>query len=60
MTTGVRRVGIALASFAVAWLVIALVATWLFGSGNVLVWVFAALAGVTVYLVLLRRDRSGG
>jgi hypothetical protein len=60
MTDVVRRVAIALGSFAIAWLVIALVATWFFGSGNVLVWVLAAVVGATVYLVLLRRDGRGG
>ena len=60
MTGVVRRVGIALGASVVAWLVVARLATWLFGSGNVLVWVVAALVGLTVYLVLLRRDRRGG
>ena len=53
-----RRVGLAITSFVTAWLVIALLASWIFGSGNVLVWVFAAIVGVGVYLGLLRRDRS--
>jgi hypothetical protein len=52
-----RRVGIAFGSFVIAWLAIALVAVWLFGSGNFLVWVFAAVVGVAVYLYLLWRDR---
>ena len=52
-----RRVGIALGAFVIAWLAIALVAVWLFGSGNFLVWVFAAVVGAGVYLDLLRRDR---
>ena len=60
MTRIVRRLGIALGSFVLAWLVVALVAIWLFGSGNFLVWVLAALVGATVYLVLLRRDGRGG
>jgi hypothetical protein len=59
MSPVVRRVGIALVSFLVAWLVVAFVAIWLFGSGNVLVWVLAVFVAVTVYLVLLRRDRRG-
>ena len=44
----------------IAWLVVALAASWFFGSGNFLVWVMAALVGATVYLVLLRRDGRGG
>jgi hypothetical protein len=55
-----RRVAIAFGAFVIAWLAIALVAVWLFGSGNFLVWVFAAVVGAGVYLVLLRRDRSAG
>ena len=60
MTNVVRRLAIAVGSFLIAWLAVALVATWLFGSGNFLVWVLAALVGVTVYLVLLRRDGRDG
>jgi hypothetical protein len=60
MTTVARSVGIAFGSFIVAWLVASLVAEWLFGSGNVLVWAIAAVAGVGVYLELLRRDRRAG
>jgi hypothetical protein len=56
----VRRVGIAFGSFVIAWLAVALVANWLFGSGNVLVWVLAALVGAGVYLDILRRDRRAG
>ena len=52
-----RRVGLAIGSFVIAWLAIALLANWLFGSGNVLVWVLAAVVGAGVYLELLRRDR---
>jgi hypothetical protein len=52
-----RRVGIAVGSFVIAWLAVSLVAGWLFGSGNVLVWVLAALVGAGVYLEILRRDR---
>jgi hypothetical protein len=48
---------LAIGSFVIAWLAIALVANWLFGSGNVLVWVLAAVVGAGVYLELLRRDR---
>ena len=52
-----RRVGIAFGSFVVAWLAVSLVAGWLFGSGNILVWVFAAVVGAAVYLEIMRRDR---
>lgn len=55
-----RRFGIAFGSFVIAWLAVSLVAGWLFGSGNVLVWVFAAVAGAIVYLAILRRDRRVG
>jgi hypothetical protein len=57
MSKAARRVGIAFGSFVIAWLAIALVARWLFGSGNFLVWVFAAVVGAGVYVVLLWRDR---
>jgi hypothetical protein len=53
----VRRVGIAFGSFVIAWLAVSLVAGWLFGSGNILVWVIAAIVGAGVYLDILRRDR---
>ena len=52
-----RRVGIAFGSFVIAWLATSLVAGWLFGSGNILVWVIAALIGAAVYLDIVRRDR---
>ena len=55
-----RRVGIAFGSFALAWLVVTLVARWLFGSGNILVWVIAAVVGVTAYAAILRRDQRVG
>lgn len=55
-----RRVGIAFGSFVIAWLAVSLVAGWLFGSGNILVWVFAAVVGAGVFLDLLRRDRRVG
>jgi hypothetical protein len=55
-----RRVGIAFGSFVIAWLAVSLVAVWLFGSGNFLVWVFAAVVGAGVYLEMLRRDRRVG
>ena len=53
-----RRIGIAVAAFVVAWLAIALAAVWLFGSGNVLVYVLAAAVGAGVYLAMWWRDRS--
>jgi uncharacterized membrane protein len=53
-----RRVALAIASFVIAWLAIAFLANSLFGSGNVLVWVLAAVVGAGVYLDLLRRDRT--
>ena len=55
-----RRVGIALGSFVVAWLAFSLLAGWLFGSGNILVWVFAGVAAVVVYLAMLRRAERVG
>jgi len=60
MSTIARRVGIAFGSFVIAWVVITLVARWLFGSGNVLVWVLAAIVGAAVYSEVRRRDRSSG
>ena len=60
MVNVARRVGIALGSFVIAWLAVDLVADWLYGSGNFLVWVFAAVVGAGVYLYLLRRDRRVG
>ena len=55
-----RRVGIAFGSFVIAWLAVTLVAGWLFGSANFLVWVIAAVVGAAVYLDILRRDRRDG
>ena len=55
-----RRVGIAFGSFVIAWLAVSLVAGWVFGSGNILVWVFAAVVGAGVYLDMLRRDGRFG
>jgi hypothetical protein len=55
-----RQVGIAFGAFVIAWLAVSLVAGWLFGSGNILVWVFAAVVGASVYLEILRRDRRVG
>ena len=52
-----RRVGIAFGSFVIAWLAVSLVAGWLFGSGNFLVWVIAAVVGAAVYRDILRRER---
>ena len=55
-----RRVGIAFGSFVIAWLAISLVAGWLFGSGNIIVWVVAAVVGAGVYLDIRRRDQRLG
>ncbi len=52
-----RRVGIAFGSFVIAWLALYIVAGWFFGSGNILVWVLAAVVAAGVYLEILRRDR---
>ena len=55
-----RRVGLAAGSFVIAWLAVSLMAGWLFGSGNILVWVIAVVVGAGVYLDILRRDRRDG
>jgi len=55
-----RRIGIAFGAFVIVWLAVALVARWIFGSGNILVWGFAAVVGASVYLEILRRDRRVG
>jgi hypothetical protein len=60
MVRAARRVGIAFGSFVIAWLAVSLVAGWLFGSGNILVWVIAVVVGAGVYLDILRRDRRDG
>lgn len=56
----VRRVGVALGSFVIAWLAVSVVAGWIFGSGNILVWAIALVVGAGVYLDILRRDRRVG
>ena len=56
MTRVARRVGIAFGAFVIAWLAVSLVAGSLFGSGNFLVWVIAAVVGAAVYVDILRRD----
>jgi hypothetical protein len=43
-------------SFVIAWLAVT-IARWLFGSGNFLVWVLAALVAAVVYAEVLRRER---
>jgi hypothetical protein len=53
----VRRLGIAIGAFVVAYLAASLMAVWLFGSGNILVWVIAAIVGAGVFLGVLWRDR---
>jgi len=60
MTLVARRVGIAFGSFVLAWLAASLVARWFFGSGNILVWVIAAVVAVTAYLAILRQDQRVG
>ena len=52
MPTVLRRVAIAVSAFVLTWLAAALAAAWLFGSGNVLVWVLATLAGALAYLAV--------
>jgi len=52
-----RRVGIAFGAFVIAWIAASVVAQWLYGSGNVLVWVLAAIVGAGVYVEVRRRDR---
>jgi hypothetical protein len=54
---GARRVGIALAAFVLAWFAAAIAANLLFGSGNILVWMIAAVVGIGVYVAVRRRDR---
>ena len=56
----VRRLGIIFVSFVIAWVALFVLARWLFGSGNVLIWVFAAVVGAVVYIEVLRRDRRVG
>lgn len=60
MITVVRRIGIAVGSFVIAWLAVSLVTGWLFGSGTILVWVIAVVVGAGVYIDILRRDRHTG
>jgi hypothetical protein len=55
-----RRVGVVLGSFVIAWLTASRVADWLFGSGNILVWVIAGVVGAGACLEILRRDRRAG
>ena len=59
MTEIARRFTISIGSFVLAWLVVSLVARWLFGSGNVLVWVIAAAVGVAAYLAIPRLGHRG-
>ena len=60
ISSGIRRVAIATSAFVVAWLAAAAAAVWLFGSGNVLVWAIAAVAGIGAYLGLGWRERRAG
>jgi hypothetical protein len=52
-----RRVATAFGSFVLAWLAATLAARWLFGSGNILVWVIAAIVGISIYLALVWREQ---
>ena len=52
-----RRLALVLGTFIVTWLVASVFARWLFGSGNVLVWVLAAVLAAVTYLALLRYDQ---
>lgn len=52
-----RRVGIAVGAFVIACIAGSVVAQWLYGSGNVLVVVLAAIVGVGAYFEVWRRDR---
>jgi hypothetical protein len=60
MTSFTRRFMIAAVSFVLAWTAAAFVATWLFGSGNVLVWVTAAIVGLTAYVAVSVREGPPG
>jgi len=55
-----RRLGITFGSFVIAWVALFLLGRWVFGSGNILIWVFAAVVAAVVYLEILRRDRRVG
>jgi hypothetical protein len=55
-----RRVGIAFGAFVIACIAGSVVAGWLYGSGNVLVLVLAAIIGAGAYFEVGRRDRSIG
>lgn len=59
MSTVARRVVIAIGAFALTWIAASLVAGWLFGSGNILVWVVAVAVGVTAYAVAPSRASDG-
>lgn len=60
MPTVARRVAIAFGSFVVAWLAATFAAQWLFGSGNILAWVIAAVVGVSTYLALVWQEQRAG
>jgi hypothetical protein len=60
MPKAARRVGTVLGSFVLAWLAAAVLARWLFGSGNILVWVVATVAGIGAYFALLWREQRAG
>jgi hypothetical protein len=51
-----RRLGITFGAFVIAWIAFFVLAQWLFGSGNSLIWVLAAVFAVLVYFAILRRE----
>jgi len=57
MPTIARQVAIAFGSFVLAWFAATLAARWLFGSGNILVWVIAAVVGISTYLALVWQEQ---
>jgi hypothetical protein len=52
-----RRIGLAMGAFVIAWLAFVLLGNWIFGSANVLAYYLATPIAVGVYIGLLRRDR---
>jgi len=55
-----RRLGMTFGAFVIAWIALFVLAQWLFGSGNILIWVFAAAFGGLVYVEILRREGRVG
>ena len=52
-----RRLAVTVGAFVIAWIALFILAQWLFGSGNILIWVLAAVFGALVYLEVLRPER---